>query len=98
MRVRFTDAAESDLEAIGNFIANDSPARAVTFVQELVDRSIELGSHPLRYPVYVVRDGREIRRRAHGRYITFYSIVGDVVEINHIVHGARDYARLFSDD
>jgi len=31
----FTDQAEADLEAIGDYIAFDSPFRAVTFIQEL---------------------------------------------------------------
>ncbi len=43
--------------------------------------------------------GRDIRRRPYGNYLIFYSIVGEVLETNHIVHGARDYVRLlFPDD
>jgi hypothetical protein len=33
-------------------------------------------------------------RCPHGRYLIFYSIVDGALEINHIVHGARDYIRL----
>jgi toxin ParE1/3/4 len=35
MKVLITDAAEDDLEAIGDWIAQDNPARALTFVREL---------------------------------------------------------------
>lgn len=37
-RVIFTDAAEGELEAIGDYIAVDNPTRAATFIQELRDR------------------------------------------------------------
>jgi plasmid stabilization system protein ParE len=43
--------------------------------------------------------GRELRRCAFGRYLIFYSVLEDEVEINHVVHSARDYMRvLFSED
>ena len=35
MHCFFTPAAESDLEEIGDYIAADSPARALLFVQQL---------------------------------------------------------------
>ena len=35
MIVRFTADAETDLERIGDHIAQDSPARALAFIQEL---------------------------------------------------------------
>lgn len=35
MRLHFTPQAEIDLEEIGDYIALDNPARAVTFIQEV---------------------------------------------------------------
>jgi toxin ParE1/3/4 len=35
MIVRFTDAAEHDLEALGDYIAQDNLKRALSFVREL---------------------------------------------------------------
>jgi plasmid stabilization system protein ParE len=94
MLVRFTDEAEGDLEEIGNFIAEDNPGRAASFVAELVDRCLGLSGYPQRYAIFVHRGDRDIRRFPHGNYVTFYSIVADTVEINHVVHGARDHIRL----
>lgn len=35
MRVLFTSLADTDLEEIGDYIAQDNPARALTFIQEI---------------------------------------------------------------
>jgi plasmid stabilization system protein ParE len=35
MRVLLSPAAERDLEAIGDYIAEDNPARALTFIGEI---------------------------------------------------------------
>mgnify|MGYP001554811485 FL=1 len=94
MRVTFTQAAEADLEEIGNFIAADDPLRAESFVGELVERCLGLAHHPLRHPLFVARAGREIRRFPHGNYVIFYSVLTDAVEIDHIVHAARDHIRM----
>ncbi|MGN6156570.1 MAG: type II toxin-antitoxin system RelE/ParE family toxin [Devosia sp.] len=98
MRVTITAAARADLEEIGDFIAEDSPLRADSFGQELLDRCFGLVEHPLRYPIATKWLGREIRRCPHGRYLIFYSVAGDAIEINHIVHSARDYVRLLFPD
>jgi plasmid stabilization system protein ParE len=48
--------------------------------------------------VDVFRDSA-LRRRAHGNYLIFFDIGTAVVEILHILHGARDYAQIvFPDD
>jgi plasmid stabilization system protein ParE len=99
MRVQITEIAESDLEEIGAFIAEDNPTRAESFVVELLERCYGLAEHSRRYPVVTVWAGREIRRCAYGSYLIFYSILQAELEINHIVHSARDYVRLlFPDD
>ena len=48
MRLVFADAAEQDLEDIALYIAEDSPIRAVTFTDELQDRSFSLLRAPFK--------------------------------------------------
>jgi toxin ParE1/3/4 len=43
--------AQSDLRDIRDFILRDNPARAVTFVDELLDRCQLLADHPLLSPL-----------------------------------------------
>jgi toxin ParE1/3/4 len=94
MKVRITFPARRELEEIGDFIAEDSPARADSFVLELLERCEGLANYAERYPVATTWRGREIRRCPYGRYLILYSLVEGDLEINHIVHGARDYVRL----
>ena len=90
----FTDQAEADLEAIGDYIALDSPFRAVTFIQELRRDCLDLRSMPERYPLFERHRSTGIRRRVHGNYLIFYRISVDAVEVLHILHGAMDLGRI----
>ena len=94
MRVRITEAAEADLEEIGHFIAQDSPVRADSFVQELLVQCRGLAKQSQRYPVFALVLGREMRRCPYGNYLIVYSILPDEIEVGRILHGARDYMRL----
>ncbi|RWK57011.1 type II toxin-antitoxin system RelE/ParE family toxin [Mesorhizobium sp.] len=89
-RLIFTHQAEADLEAIGDHIAFDSPLRAVTFIRELRDDCLELRTMPERYPLLQRHRSSGIRRRVHGRYLIFYRITTEAVEILHVLHGALD--------
>ncbi len=99
MKVLFTEAAESDLEVIGDWIAKDNPGRVATFVRELRRSCVDIGPRPLGYPLVEHRRNDGIRRKVHGNHLIFYRIWLDAVEILRVLHGARDYARiLFSDN
>ncbi len=51
------------------------------------------------YPLLPDHGESGIRRRVYGRYLIFYRVVDDDVEIVHILHGAMDYQSiLFSKD
>jgi plasmid stabilization system protein ParE len=90
MDVVVTEAAEADLERIGDWIAADNPARAVTFVVELRACCEQLAHSPRAYSI-VSQFGRTgIRRRSYHDYLVFYRIRGNRIEILHILHGAQD--------
>lgn len=63
MRLVFTDAAEQELEAIGDYIALENPARALSFVRELRKDCALLGSMPERHPLLAGYPSSGIRRR-----------------------------------
>jgi plasmid stabilization system protein ParE len=62
VRVRLTAAASSDLQDIGDWIAQDSRRRAASFTDELVARSRAIGSRPWAYPVVMTVQDRAVRR------------------------------------
>ena len=52
MNVIILPDAETDLEEIGDLISSDAPRRAVSFVCELRQSALALGTAPLAYPVF----------------------------------------------
>jgi toxin ParE1/3/4 len=47
--IDFTPLAEADLEQIGDYIAQDSPRRALSFIRELRDQCRKIAAAPLSY-------------------------------------------------
>ena len=91
MEVFLTDAAVTDLESIADWIAADSPARALAFVDLLRERCLQLGEMPFAFPVVPRFEKWNVRRRPVGDYLVFYRVTASRVEVLHVLHGARDY-------
>jgi len=96
MKVVISAAARADLRSVGDWIAKDSPRRAVTFIRELVGRCQGLATNSARYPVVTTVRGRAIRRCVHGDYLVFFEIERSaaVVHVLRVLHGAREYGTL----
>ena len=90
MRLEFSARARRDLVAIGEWIGQDNPARAASFVDELEDACRGLLDFPQAFPVSVCKDGRVIRKRVHSDYLIPYEALVDRVLIAAVIHGARD--------
>jgi toxin ParE1/3/4 len=89
--VRITVAAEADLEAIGDWIAQDNPNRALTFIAELREACLTLAELPEGYALVPRYEGAGIRRRVYGNYLIFYRVLDRELQVLHVLHGARDY-------
>jgi toxin ParE1/3/4 len=98
MKILITLAAEADLLTISMWIADDNPSRAETFVEELRRACKSIGDMPLAYPSLERHRRRGIRRRPYRDYLIFYRIRDEQVEIVHVLHGARDYEAILSND
>ena len=99
MKVAISPGAEGDLTGIGDWIALESPLRAVTFIRELRERCSRLGNMPNAYPLVRRHEAAGIRRYAFRDYLIFYRVTSEQIEVLHIVHGARDLdALLFPED
>ena len=91
MRFRFTVRAERDIEEIGDYIAHDNPARAVTFIEELTEQCRRLVEHPAAAPLRP-EFGDGVRMALFGRYLIFYSSNADELIIIRVIHGARNWS------
>jgi toxin ParE1/3/4 len=89
MRLELSPLAETDLEAIGDYIAVDTPGNALRFIQELGDQCRKITKAPM---AYVARPelGDGLRSCAHGRYVIFFRPGDAIVRIERILHSALD--------
>jgi toxin ParE1/3/4 len=94
--VVFSRKAEQDLEDIADYIAADNPRRAASFVRELRERCLALGTLPAS-----ARPFPGLAPDAHilpyGNYVILYRNLFREVSIERVVHGARDILALISD-
>ena len=98
MRLVFSREAKADLAKIGDWIAQHNPIRAVTFVDELEQRCVQLTTMPRAYPLVPRHEESGIRRRVYRGYLIFYRIRADPVEIAHVLNGAQDYEPILFPD
>ena len=94
-RARFTSLAELDLNEIWLFVAGQS----VDSADRLQDRVLAICQSLAEQPGMGearpdLKDG--LRVFPVGNYIIFYRPEPDGIEVVRVLHGARDYARLFS--
>jgi len=94
--LRYLPSAQSDLVSIFDFIAQDSPNRASSFVDMLDERIGTLEQHPL-----LGRMPRHPRLREDGyrvliieSYLVFYIVRGREIEVHRVVHGSRNLDHL----
>jgi plasmid stabilization system protein ParE len=69
MRVSISPRAERDLETIGDYIAEDNPARAVTFIAELRDHCAAIGKAPEAFRLRPELGGRAVVRARQLRHL-----------------------------
>jgi addiction module RelE/StbE family toxin len=89
--VRYLPVAIDDLTAIYDWIANDHPSRASSFIEKIDKHIGNLAIHP-----YLGRVPRDPKLRGFGYrvliiepYLVFYVIRRKTVEIHRVIHGSR---------
>lgn len=98
MKVLVTAEPEADLEAIGDCIARDNPARALSFVRELYHVCLQIADKPRAWPLVPSYQYHGIRRRVHGRYLSFDRTAEDRIVVLHILNGAMNVERILFPD
>lgn len=88
MECIFSVFAELDLEEIADYIARDSPRRALSFIGEIRDRCRNIVTFPEAAPLRE-EFGAGIRVIPFGRYLIFYTTYSDRVRIERILSGSR---------
>ncbi len=86
-RLVFSPRASADLEEIGDYIARDNAARALSFLEELRGNCVAILGAPA---AYAPREdlGAGVRMAVHGRYLILFRADADIVRVERILHGA----------
>jgi toxin ParE1/3/4 len=94
--LRYLPIAQDDLISIFDFIAQDSPNRALSFVDKLDERVGLLEQHPS-----LGRVPRHPKLREYGyrvliveAYLVFYIVRRQEVEVHRVAHGSRNLDHL----
>ena len=97
MRVTISPLAERDLESIGDYIAEDNPSQAVSFVAELRAQCAKIAKAPQAYRSRPdLADG--LRSCAHGNYVIFFTATKARMTIVRVLHGAMDVSAHFLEE
>ena len=88
-RVRWSNQALADLEAIGDFIARDAPSVAQVFVERVLAAVTRLEAFPRSGRVVPEIGQEDIREIIFGSYRIVYVISEDEVNILTVFHAAR---------
>ena len=94
MRLHFTPQTETDLEEIGDYIALDNPARAVTFIQEIRQHCKQIADGPTRYAARPDL-GDVVRICVHGNYLIVFEPYEEGALILRVLHSARNLHGIF---
>lgn len=97
-RIEIMPTAREGLLEIGEYIALDNPARAITFIDEITD-SLQKSLSIFPYSGKVADDievDQEIRMWSHGNYISYYRVVEEkqLVEVLYVFNASRDMQAL----
>ncbi|MDH0053349.1 toxin ParE1/3/4 [Pantoea sp. PA1] len=96
MKLSISPLAEQDIEAIGDYIAQDNPVRVVSFTEELYQQCLLIAESPV---IYRERPelGKSVRSCAYGRYLIVYRVLDTEIRIERLLHGSRDIITLFAE-
>jgi toxin ParE1/3/4 len=94
--IRYLSIAERDLLEIFQYIKKDNPAAAVSQLEKFDKAISQLASNPL---LGVTPKDERLKKLGYrtlivGKYLVFYIVKTDYVQIRRIIHGARQYSFL----
>ena len=89
--VDITAVAESDVDEIWEYLAQDDPDAATAFVLRLEEQINTLERFPERCPLVRENEllGTAYRHLVYGNYRTIFKIIESRVIIMRVLHGAR---------
>jgi toxin ParE1/3/4 len=97
VRIEVSSLVEEDLDAIADYLAQDSPRRALNFLRQMRSQILALGHRPLRYRL-LNELAEDARMALVGRYGILFRIRDDAVRVERVVYVTHDLLALFQQE
>ncbi|MBZ4688504.1 MAG: hypothetical protein JG764_2137 [Clostridiales bacterium] len=99
IRIRINPVAVSDLQEIKNYIAEESLDIATKVVKEIIEKIENSSQFPEMGTMLKHKIGLKNKYRyiICGQYLIFYIYENDIVSVQRILHGKRDYMSLLNE-
>ena len=97
MRIEVSSLVEGDLDEIADYIAQDNPRWALSFLREIREQILALGRRPLRFRLRIELE-EDARVALVGRYGILFRIREDALRVERVVYVAHDLLALFPED
>ena len=93
LEIRYLSTAENDLDDIFDYIIMDNPSAAVSMLEKFNHSISQLAFNP---ELGVVSKDDRLQKMGYriliiGKYLVFYVVKANTVQIRRIIHGARQY-------
>jgi toxin ParE1/3/4 len=95
-KIRYLSPAVNDLDDIFNYIMRDNPSAAVSLLEKFDHSISQLAINP---EIGVIPKDDRLKKLGYrmliiGKYLVFYVVKANTVQIRQIIHGARQYSFL----
>ena len=93
LEIRYLPTAENDLDDIFDYIMIDNPSAAVSILEKFNHSISQLAFNP---ELGVVSKDDRLKKMGYriliiGKYLVFYVVKANIIQIRRIIHGARQY-------
>ena len=89
MKVNWTQKGRQRLQQLYDYIADDQPANALQFIDQITRRAEKLAAHPRSGEIVSKYQRDDIREIYEGRYRIIYRILTDRIDILTVRHSGR---------
>jgi toxin ParE1/3/4 len=95
-KIRYLSPAVNDLDDIFNYIMRDNPSAAVSLLEKFDHSISQLAINP---EIGVIPKDDRLKKLGYRmliieKYLVFYVVKANTVQIRRIIHGARQYSFL----
>ncbi len=95
-KIQYLSPAVNDLDDIFNYIMRDNPSAAVSLLEKFDHSISQLAINP---EIGVIPKDDRLKKLGYrmliiGKYLVFYVVKANTVQIRRIIHGARQYSFL----